>query len=259
MPPASLVQDLARAALVPLDATWSRLHGGRTNQVWRVRAADMDRVVKLYARDAGTPLFPNDPQAEALVLGALSATGLSPRPVDNGTFPAGTVLVYEHQDGHAWRSDTKPVARTLKALHAVPISGCLSRLPPAPDGSAALAAQTRAILAQVPPNLAAPLLAAQPRGVVPPSGRRVLLHGDPVPGNLICSFDQPRDPPVLVDWQCPMLGDPALDLALFLSPAMQQVGRASVLSREEKQSFLDAYDDRATAERLAALQPFLHW
>ncbi|MDX5401220.1 MAG: phosphotransferase, partial [Rhodobacterales bacterium] len=113
------------------------------------------------------------------------------------------------------------------------------------------------ILAQVPPNLAAPLLAAQPRGIVPPSGRRVPLHGDPVPGNLIC--DQPRDLPVLVDWQCPMLGDPALDLALFLSPAMQQVGRASVLSPEEKQRFLDAYDDRATTERLAALQPFLHW
>ena len=258
-PPASLLQDLVRAAVVPEDAAWRRLPGGRTNHVWLVRGGGTARVVKLYARDAGTPLFPNDPQAEALVLDVLSPSGLSPRPVLSGAFAAGTVLVYEHQEGDPWRSDTTPVAATLKKLHDVPVSRRMSRLPLAPDGSAALVAQTHAILAQVPAELAAPLLWMQPQGTVPPSGQRVLLHGDPVPGNLICRVDRPKALPVLVDWQCPMLGDPVLDLALFLSPAMQQVGRAAALTPEETQRFLEAYDDRALSRRLAALQPFLHW
>lgn len=259
LPPDSLVRELAAASLVPKGANWRSLCGGRTNQVWLVSNATSQRVVKLYSPAAGTPLFANDPVAEALVLGVLAATGLSPRPFFSGTLSAGPVLIYDHQDGTPWRSNPQPVAVALKTLHDLPVAPQLAQLPLAPDGSAELVEQTMTMLAEIPTALAESMLASCPQGQVPPSGHRVLLHGDPVPGNLICPPDMPCAIPVLVDWQCPTLGDPVLDLALFLSPAMQQVGCARVLSEQERDIFLTSYDDAAVKERLNALQPFLHW
>lgn len=259
LPPASLVRELAAASLVPQGASWRSLCGGRTNQVWLVSNAMSERVVKLYSPAANTPLFANDPMAEALVLGALAATGLSPRPLFNSILSAGAVLIYEHQKGTPWRSDPQPVALALKTLHDLPVAPQLEELPLAPDGSAELVEQTMAMLAEIPSALAEPMRASCPQGKVPPSGHRVLLHGDPVPGNLICPPDRPGALPVLVDWQCPTLGDPVMDLALFLSPAMQQVGRARALSEQERDNFLTSYGDAAVKERLNALQPFLHW
>jgi aminoglycoside phosphotransferase (APT) family kinase protein len=257
LPPVSLVQELAAASLMPRTANWQTLCGGRTNQVWLVRNATFERVVKLYSPAAETPLFANDPQAEALVLGALASTGLSPRPLFCGILSAGPVLIYDHQKGKPWHSDPQPVARALKTLHNLPVAPELAQLPLAPDGSAELIAQTMAMLAQIPPALAEPIIAVRPRGHVPPSGHRALLHGDPVPGNLICATDKAL--PVMVDWQCPARGDPVMDLALFLSPAMQHVGRALSLSDTERNCFLTSYDNTAVTDRLHALQPFLHW
>lgn len=256
-PPASLVRELAVASLVPRTAIWQSLCGGRTNQVWLVQTETSAHVVKLYSPSAATPLFSNDPQAEALVLGALTATGLSPSPLFSGILSAGAVLIYDHQQGKPWQSNPQPVANALKILHNLPVSPELAQLPLAPDGSAELVAQTMAMLAPIPRALAEPIWARCPKGQIRPSGHRALLHGDPVPGNLICRTDKAL--PVLVDWQCPALGDPVMDLALFLSPAMQHVGRAQALSDQERESFLAAYDDPAVIHRLHALQPFLHW
>jgi aminoglycoside phosphotransferase (APT) family kinase protein len=187
----------------------------------------------------------------------LASTGLAPRPLFSGILSAGPVLIYDHQKGKPWRSNPQPVAHALKMLHNLPESPELTQLALAPDGSAELVAQTMVMLAQIPPALAEPILARQPAGHVPPSGDRVLLHGDPVPGNLICTTDKAL--PVLVDWQCPARGDPVMDLALFLSPAMQLVGRARALSDQERDSFLASYGDASVINRLHALQPFLHW
>lgn len=257
LPPVSLVQELAAASLIPRTANWQTLCGGRTNQVWLVRTKASEHVVKLYLPAAETPLFANDPHAEARVLGALASTGLAPRPFFSGILSAGPALIYDHQKGKPWRSNPQPVAHALKMLHNLPGSPELAQLPLAPDGSAGLVAQTIAMLAQIPTALAEPILARHPEGHVPPSGHRALLHGDPVPGNLICASDKAL--PVLVDWQCPAVGDPVMDLALFLSPAMQLVGRARALSDQERDSFLAAYDDAAVIHRLHELQPFLHW
>lgn len=100
------------------------------------------------------------------------------------------------------------------------------------------------------------LCAAEPTAPdVVPSGRRALLHGDPVPGNLILS----PDGPVLIDWQCPATGDPTEDLAIFLSPAMQMFYRGRPLSADEAATFLGAYGDAATVARYRALAPWHHW
>ena len=72
---------------------------------------------------------------------------------------------------------------------------------------------------------------------VAPVGHPCLIHGDTVPNNFIQSVDAL----VLIDWQCPALGDPVLDLAIFLSPAMQQIARGRVreLGREGMLEFVN--------------------
>ena len=166
--------------------------------------------------------------------------------------PFGVVLLYHHVPGKPWREDPGPVARTLARLHRMaPPPG----LTPAPDGSAALAAQTLSILALCAGPDADRLRAAAPRGAVPASGATALLHGDPVPGNLILSGGRLT----LIDWQCPALGDPVHDLALFLSPAMQQIYRGAPLSVAETARFHTAYADPATTDRYRALAPWFHW
>lgn len=257
--PHGLARELVAFGLVACDAVWQLLPGGRTNQVWHVSDNGLHRVVKLYANDAETPLFRNDPLAEALVLQVLINSGLSPRPVYSGVLSVGAVLIYEHQPGSPWRTGAKHVAMRLKMLHGMPYTDQLAVLPLAPDGSAALVDQTMTMLMQIPADLVDPILAIPPRGDVPPAGRRVLLHGDPVPDNLICPPNTSGESPVFVDWQCPALGDPVMDLALFLSPAMQQIGRGRPLSDQERDSFLTAYDDCAATSRLTSLKPFLHW
>ena len=63
----------------------------------------------------------------------------------------------------------------------------------------------------------------------------------------------------LIDWQCPRLGDPAEDLALFLSPAMQLLYRGAPLGLAEQDAFLAAYPDPQVTARLRALLPWFHW
>lgn len=88
-----------------------------------------------------------------------------------------------------------------------------------------------------------------------PASKLRLVHGDPVPGNIVVSNRRI----ILIDWQCPVLGDPAEDLAIFLSPAMQFLYRGSPLADAERQVFLHAYPDRATVARFLALEPWFHW
>ncbi len=63
----------------------------------------------------------------------------------------------------------------------------------------------------------------------------------------------------LIDWQCPAIGDPCEDIALFLSPAMQHLYRGSPLSPGEEVEFLGAYAQPATVSRYQALRPWYGW
>lgn len=259
MPPPAVVTELIRTGQILPDQRWTRLLGGRTNYLWKVDDPRGPRVVKRYVKAAATPLFRNDPSAELRVLSALNGTGLAPLVLCAAGTSADPVLVYAHQAGQAWREGPESVAKTLKALHQQPVAKDLMDLPAAPDGSDALARQAIAMLENLPATQAAQLPMPAPVRHVPPSGILCLLHGDPVPDNLVCPADDLKAPPVLIDWQCPALGDPVLDLAIFLSPAMQQIARGRPLSPDERRLFLAAYDDPATEQRLNALQPVLHW
>jgi thiamine kinase len=237
-PPPRLATQV-RAALPGLaGSAWVPLSGGRTNRLWRVG----DTVVKAYDPAAASPLFPNDPVAEARALALLGPLGLAPRLLGDG---AGWVA-YAHVEGDAGQGDPAPVARALHRLHQLRPAGFRS----AALGSAALLAQARAIAGACTGPLPPP--PADP-GIVPAPA--CLIHGDAVPGNVIAG---PQGV-TLIDWQCPALGDPAEDLATFLSPAMQWLYRGATLPKADAERFLAAYPDAAVVARYRALARVFRW
>lgn len=223
------------ARLPGLAADWSPLRGGRVNRLWRAG----DVVVKCFDPQGGTPLFPNSAAAESAALRFAAPHGLSPALLADG---AGWVA-WRHVRGTPWCDDPARAARLLARLHALPPPAAFA---PRASGSAAILAQGVAIGAAWP---------APPDPGVGPCRAPAPLHGDPVPGNIIVGGDRA----LLIDWQCPASGDPAEDIALFLSPAMQWLYRGAPLAGHETDAFLAAYGDPGTVARYRALAPLLHW
>jgi len=256
VPPEDIQPRLARAlagrGLVPTKAIWQPLAGGRTNLSWRIEHSGVVQVVKLYAPAGQNPLFPNDPAQEAAILHHLSGHNLAPEVVYAGKIAQRSVLIYPHIKGNLWFSDTAQVARLLHRVHSQERPSGLRQ---APKGSAALVRQTQRILENCHSPQALELAQMQPMGEVAPCAQRALLHGDPVPGNIIVTPDGAR----LIDWQCPAEGDPCEDIALFLSPAMQMAYRGSTLAADEIAQFLRAYPEAQTVQRYRDLAPWYHW
>ena len=219
---------------------WREMEGGRTNRVWRVRRRSGSTVtVKEYAR-AATPLFRNDPRAELAALRHLRGTGLAPHPLglsDRGGLP---VLVYEHVESHG-PAEPEDTARALARLHATPPPRTLR---PMPD--------LGALLANMLPTLWDPpevLRVPRPPPAAEPPG--AFVHGDPTPGNALAT----PGGCVLIDWQCPAVGDPCWDLGMLVSPAMRRLDGLPPLSRDRTTAVLDAYGSPETVGRLAGLLP----
>jgi hypothetical protein len=216
---------------------WRPLKGGRTNRLWRVvRAGAPTVVVKVYAL-AGTPVFPNLPRAEAAALRRLCGTGLAPRLLGGERACGVRFLVYEHVRAEG-PADPESAARALRGLHGLPPPRGLRRLPPLRDMLAELVRD----LGEVP----APIRAAM--GACGPEGPVTFLHGDPTPGNALAA----PGGCVLVDWQCPAIGDPSWDLAILLSPAMRHLDGLPPLDAGEERAVLRAYGSDARRRRLAS-------
>lgn len=242
---------LLRGLALP-GAHWTPLVGGRSNKSWCVDAQAQPIVVKLFTTGSDNPLFPNDPVLEVASLRHLEGTQLAPVWLDDFSTEAGYCVVYAHVPGETWQEGAAEIAALLHRVH-----GLNAPVPMrvAPDGSTALVRQTEAILAQCAASRADSFRRLQPARMVPPSGRKCFLHGDPVPGNIVGAPGDWR----LIDWQCPAIGDPCEDIALFLSPAMQMAYRGAPLSAGECQSFLAAYPDRETIQRYRSLAGLYHW
>lgn len=233
-----------------VKAVWHPLFGGRTNTAWHGECADHgDIVLKLYAGPARNPLFPNDPDAEARLLQHLEAQDFVPAFLAGFETDFGECNVYAHVPGDPWTQDVASVAQLMNKLHGVAAPKGLRRVA---DGSADLIAQTLEIVGRC--ERIPQFLADLPEHVIPPCGQEALLHSDIVPGNLIQSDDRLH----LIDWQCPAVGDPCEDIAVFLSPAMQHLYRQSTLLETDIDVFLAAYGDHAVIARYRQLAPFYH-
>lgn len=219
------------------DGQWRPLSGGRTNRVWRVGGM----VVKCHDPAAATPLFPNDPQAEELALRHFGPLGIAPvlRAAGQGW------LILDHLPAGRWGGPPAPVAHLLHRLHtAAPPAAPLRALP---NGSAAILAHAASF---APPGLPAP--PDDPH--LPPVPARP-VHGDAVAGNILTG----PDGPLLIDWQCPGLGDPCEDLATLISPAMMWLYTGAIAPAGWADALLDAYPDAAIATRTRALLPLYRW
>ncbi|MFY0659792.1 MAG: phosphotransferase [Shimia sp.] len=233
-----------------VPSAWHPLFGGRTNTAWHGECgAYGDIVLKLYAGPARNPLFPNDPEAEAKLLQYLQPTGLAPTFLAGFETDLGICNVYAHVPGTTWQQDVNSVAALMLKLHGLVAPKGLRRVA---DGSAALIAQTLEIVRRC--EKIPQFLSDLPNAVVPPSGQAVLLHSDIVPGNLIQSEGGLH----LIDWQCPAVGDPCEDIAVFLSPAMQHLYRQSPLLETDIRDFLATYGQGDVIARYRQLAPFYH-
>lgn len=238
----------------PPGSDWVPLSGGRTNTVWKVPTARRNFVVKLFSAAGETPLFANDPDAEAVALAALLGTGLAPELAATLGSEVGQSLAYVLVPGRPWgeSDDPEPVAQALARLHARPVP---TDLPTSPVGPARLVADIRAM---DPPGK----FPFQPVPDLPESSgpvSRCFLHGDPTAANTLVTSDGIT----FVDWQCPSNGDPADDLAVFLSPAMQIVSGNPPLSARDEIAFMAAYAGLApngpvTVARYQAQAPLYH-
>lgn len=251
-PPTSLLRDLSNAGVIEAADRFVVLLGGRSNQVWQFGNTGQNKVLKLYRSADTNPLFDNDPSREIICLNALSETGLSPRLLFHGDHPLGRWIIYEHVDGRAWDRDPAPIARLLAHVHRKTL---LNGLQWGPNGSAEIEHQTLGILKKCQPDNRDRVSAMMPKWQVPPIDHPCLIHGDPVPGNIVLT----NQTPVLIDWQCPTNGDPAEDISLFLSPAMQKLYRGAPLTKPETQVFLAAYPNQTIIERYHKLKAWYHW
>ncbi len=231
---------------------WTALEGGRTNRLWRVSRPEGDIVAKLYKGETRNPLFPNDPASEVRILEHLATLGVAPTLLDHFRTDVGFCLIYSHLEGRAWHADCTKVATLLHRLHQTPPPSGVRRTP---DGSDAIRSQGRAILDLCPSDLAEELRRLEPQEHIPASGLARLLHADPVPTNIIDHVGKLR----LIDWQCPAVGDPCEDIAVFLSPAMQLAYRGTALTADERNTFLAAYPDAKTTDRYRQMEPWYHW
>ncbi len=228
------------------------MYGGRTNQVWKILDDGSDTVLKLYRTDFENPLFRNDARAEADCLTALRGSGIVPNLRATGVFEGHSWVIYDHAPGKTWSEDTRQVGRLLAKLHAISVP---VELPLGCNGSADLERHAVRILVSCRSEQKQKLVAAKPQNTVAPLARVALIHGDPVPGNILVSSGGPT----LIDWQCPALGDPCEDLAVFLSPAMQLIYRGAALTAEEAQVFLAEYGNPDMSARYQALRPWFAW
>jgi fructosamine-3-kinase len=252
-PHAALPRQLAKETGVSSDARWFHLRGGRTNTSWRVEEGEATFVCKLYSATTSNPLFPNDPEAEFSALTALVKRRLAPAPIALHTTTLGVCVFYEYLFSKE-PAPPRAVGETLAALHQTPLSPRMGFRQISNDANALRAhghhilshcrgTEMQALAKEAPP---APELHKAPA---------VFLHGDLVPSNIIATSNGVR----FIDWQCPAIGDPCHDLAMFLSPAMQLLYAGKALTAEHAEEFLLGYGDPAVVARYRLLAPLFHW
>ncbi|HEY4332249.1 MAG TPA: aminoglycoside phosphotransferase family protein [Ilumatobacteraceae bacterium] len=229
------------------------LRGGFHNDVSLARTMAGAFVLKHFVAASTNPLFPQLPHSEFAALRALRGTGTAPEPVALVEDVGGRdLLVYRFVEGSQWVSGVKSVAQLLSTVHGVAIEdggrGSLRTLATDPARIARHAASMlgdddEAVIRETERTLPSP----EPF-------RPTLVHTDCGPGNLIVSAETA----VLIDWQCPGIGDPVEDLANFTSPAIQILYGLVPLRDVDVDAFLAAYGAEETVARFHRLRRPYH-
>jgi len=226
------------------------LTGGYHNDVWRVRDGKRWLVDKQDLRNdprSPNPMYPQLPDHEAAALQFLSGSGIAPDFISFSPATAAerAAVRYRFVPGRPWRRGVGDVARALAHVHqlddppplrALLLSGAEAR------------AHGDAMLAETPSALARSLRRLRPHDAPHDHPQRTaLVHTDCGPGNVL----RTDDGIVIIDWQCPGVGDPVEDVACFLSPAMMVLYGCEPHGPGARQTFKAAYGNPAVIERYA--------
>jgi len=231
------------------QTTWHAQTGGRTNKVWRLEG-ETDLICKLYLETKTNPLFNNTPEAEYKCLLFLDGSCIAPKPYKYLKTPFGEVLIYNYIKGPTWSHDVSSVSELLTRIrkHKYPKGlRILSNLP------SDIKQTGIEIINKLNRDHKNKLNKTCP-DVSTPDIEPVLLHTDVVPGNLILSKEGLR----LIDWQCPAIGDPIVDIMMFLSPAMHDIYGFGKLSMKDHETFLMNLTPKLRS-RYNILGPLYHW
>ena len=240
---------LLAQGLISNDTQWYPQVGGRTNKVWRL-VGDKDLICKLYADTKNNPLFKNTPKVEYNCLMWLEGSGIAPKPYKFLETPIGKILLYYYIDGKIW---SKNVSAVADLLNHVRNHKPLKELRVLISSPSQVKESCFEIISRLKSSHKNDLIYMCP-DVSISNIEPVLLHTDVVPGNLILGDEGLR----LIDWQCPAIGDPIVDIVMFLSPGMHKIYGLGKLSVKDHEAFLMNLSPKLR-NRYNILGPLYHW
>ncbi|MDB4017174.1 phosphotransferase [Amylibacter sp.] len=231
------------------QTVWYAQTGGQTNKVWRLEG-EKDLICKLYLESKTNPLFNNNPEAEYRCLLWLEGSDIAPKPYKYLKTPFGEVLLYNYIKGQTWSHNVSTVSELLTRVHKhkyLKDLRTLSALPSDIRGTGFKIIDKLNSYHKNKLNMICPDVSIS--DIEP-----VLLHTDVVPGNLIIGKEGLR----LIDWQCPAIGDPIVDIMMFLSPGMHEIYGSGKLSMKDHETFLLNLIPKLR-NRYNILGPLYHW
>ena len=240
---------LIKQGVISNQTLWQAQTGGQTNKVWRLKG-DKDLICKLYLDTKTNPLFNNNPDAEYKCLLCLDGSDIAPKPYKYLKTPFGDVLLYDYINGQIWSHNVDIVSELLTRVrnHKYPKGlRILSALP-------SDIKQTGLNIIKNLNNYHKDKLIKMCPDVSISDIEPVLLHTDVVPGNLILGNKGLR----LIDWQCPAIGDPIIDIMMFLSPGMHEIYGSGKLSMKDHEAFLMSLSSDLR-NRYNIIGPLYHW
>jgi thiamine kinase len=246
----NLLQNYLVMQGITSDQTiWFAQTGGRTNKVWRL-VGEVDLICKLYLETKTNPLFNNNPKAEYECLRLLAGSGIAPKPYKYLKTPLGDVLLYNYIKGQTWSYDVHSVSELLTRVRKHKYPKGLRILSNLPSDIKQTGIEIINKLTSYHKNK---LIKICPEVLISDI-EPVLLHTDVVPGNLISGVEGLR----LIDWQCPAIGDPIVDIMMFLSPGMHEIYGSGKLSMKDHEDFLMNLNSDLR-NRYNVIGPLYHW
>ena len=229
--------------------TWHAQAGGQTNKVWRLEGEN-DLICKLYLETKTNPLFNNIPEVEYKCLLWLDGSGIAPKPHKYLKTPFGEVLLYNYIKGQTWSDNVSTVSELLTRTHKHKYLKDLRTLSSLPSDIKGTGFKIIDMLNSYHKNILINICPDVSISDIEP----VLLHTDVVPGNLIIGEEGLR----LIDWQCPAIGDPIVDIMMFLSPGMHEIYGSGKLSMKDHEVFLMSLSSDLR-NRYNSIGPLYHW
>ena len=231
------------------QTVWHAQAGGQTNKVWRL-TGDKDLICKLYLETKNNPLFNNIPEAEYRCLLWLDGSDIAPKPYKYLKTPFGNVLLYNYIEGQIWSHNVDTVSELLTRIHNHKYPKELRILSALPSDIK----QTGLEIINNLNNYHKDKLIKTCPNVSISNIEPVLLHTDVVPGNLILGKNGLR----IIDWQCPAVGDPIVDIMMFLSPGMHEIYGTGKLSMKDHEALLLNLTPKLR-NRYNIIGPLYHW